>query len=192
MPGRRIIPGLNKCGKDPKPLTPLQQQHLRLQRKDKAHAAASNRRLLAQLNQQNDARPPDEDVPAPEEENHIAYPPDLAEDDAAEDDVNNPDFDMNQFMPRHDLADALEEDPDDPVMIELKRQLRLDDRLKHEERWAWQYAIMLPTFLRNRLETSNWGLEARWDEDFRPPCNCACKTERNVDMVDLLSKKFVH
>lgn len=77
------------------------------------------------------------------------------------------------------------------VIMELRRQRHLADRLAHEDRWAWQYAIMLPTFLRRRLETSNWGNRTRWNHDARPPCHCAMRTERDVDLVDLLSRERV-
>ncbi|KAH9822477.1 hypothetical protein DFH28DRAFT_881650 [Melampsora americana] len=188
MPSKRLLSGLNKRPKEPKAVTPLQLQQIALRKKDDEHTNASTLDRLRRLKNQEDIQRP----PGHEIHNHLQYTdqPEDAE-DAPVAEVNLPEYDINHFMPRPDIGDAIEVDQDDPVAIELKKQLHLAERLAHENRWAWQYATMLPTFLRCRLETSNWGNEERWKEDFRPPCHCANKTQRNVDLVDLLSRRRV-
>lgn len=187
MPSKRLIPGLNKRSRQPKAVTPLQRQQLRLQKRDEDHTRAAHQELLARLNQQETTADHD---PGPAQQTDHIHDDVNAADDFADHEVGvdtHPDFDMNQFLPGfwHHQREPKE---NDAMVIELQRQTHLANRLAHENRWAWQYAIMLPSFLRARLETSNWGNEARWNYDFRPRCSCGSQTERDVDLVDLLSE----
>lgn len=186
MPSKRLIPGLHKRAKEPKPVTPLQQQQLMLRKRDEYHAEAAHRNLFGRLKQEEN---PGDEVPDPAQTDYTNNPIYDADDCAEPNDGGgtNLEFDMNQFMPGNAHHQA-EPEEINPLVIDLKRQTHLANRLAHESRWAWQYAIMLPTFLRSRLETCNWGNEASWNQDFRSRCNCVCQTERDVDLVDLLSE----
>ncbi|EGF98558.1 uncharacterized protein MELLADRAFT_113453 [Melampsora larici-populina 98AG31] len=185
MPSHRRIPGLQSNARAPKARTPLQQQLLDLQEKDDRHAEASHaarlRRFTANpiLPQVED--PPDLPIPAHIMDEWQADDAEPGEVDAGEDEI-----DLNQFMPFR-FPTGPSNDEVNPVLEALRREQHLSNRRKHEDRWAWQYALMLPTFLRCRLATSNWGDEARWNHDFRPPCNCARRTERDVDLIDILT-----
>ncbi|EGG11427.1 uncharacterized protein MELLADRAFT_59595 [Melampsora larici-populina 98AG31] len=81
-------------------------------------------------------------------------------DDQGDDDHE---MDLNQFMPMPN--DGL---PDDPMLAALQRQQHLAEHLANKNRWLWKYAIMLPTFLRRRLETLNWANQLNWNEDVCP------------------------
>lgn len=191
MPSLRIIPGLNTRKKEPKPVTALQERLVQQRQKDLEHTEASNAALLRRLTQE-DFRPggSGEGEHPLDEQNGQALGGEIPEE---EEEYEAPEIiDMNQFMPGHLPPEGYEPDlpEDDPVMIALQRERYLADRLANEQRWAWQYAVMLPTFLRCRLATSNWGDCERWDQDFRPPCNCQSKSVRDVDLVDILSQHF--
>ncbi|EGG02524.1 uncharacterized protein MELLADRAFT_66338 [Melampsora larici-populina 98AG31] len=189
MPSQRLIRGLNHRPKQPKASTPLQRQ-LELSRiRDLAHAEASDAAISQGLNNPGGPHQPIgavPDLPDPRNENMIPEEEPPKDED---------EIDMNRFMPmpheefpeHHDLPEV----PNDPILAGLRRQLHLADRLANENRWSWQYAIMLPTFLRRRLQTSNWGNQVNWNEDVRTPCTCSLRTERNVDLVDILSRRRV-
>lgn len=195
MVSLRIIRGMNTRPKQPKPVTPRQrelvaQQARELEQALKANAALQKRLALLEKRLAERARI---DIPRPgyeipfDQPMFIPHPeplddPEGVEDD--DDDRNNYVIDPLEFMPR---PPARPNQTEDPVILGLRRDLHLRNRLLHEERWAWQYAIMLPTFLRCRLLTSNWGNHANWDHDFRGPCNCSNATEREVDLVDVMS-----
>ncbi|EGG08267.1 uncharacterized protein MELLADRAFT_62088 [Melampsora larici-populina 98AG31] len=179
MPSLRIIKGkgVNNRSKEPKPTTPLQRQLVQNRKRDLEHAEASHAALTNMLNQEQEARQHPGEMLA---ENIPAGPDPLDDVGEVEDDI-----DVNRFMlagePPENFGDV-----DDPILAALRRETHLADCLAHEKQWSWQYAIMLPTFLRARLETSNWGNQLKWNEDLRPPCNCTMRTERDVDLVDLL------
>ncbi|EGG08671.1 uncharacterized protein MELLADRAFT_104868 [Melampsora larici-populina 98AG31] len=175
-----LFTGLNdKKGKQLKAVTPAQRQFIKNQQRDLRHAEQSNAAFLQRL--KGGVQPAT-----------IAEPNDAARfEDGPEEPEDVPDnFDMNHFMPGN-RPPELQDLRHDPVMIALKRQRHQADRLAHEHRWLWQYAIMLPTFLRLRFETSNWFNNEKCLQDFRPPCNCAKRTEREVDLLDLISRRRV-
>ncbi|EGG02719.1 uncharacterized protein MELLADRAFT_109914 [Melampsora larici-populina 98AG31] len=180
----RIIHGLKSRSKQPKAVTPRQQELVKQLKRDLERSEKANAKLQERLAQR--ARyhspPPGYDGPNPDD---IPGPPQF-DDQAGSDneDKREGDYviDPDHFMPWQEANHA-----NDAVLAGLRREQHLGNRLKHETRWAWQYAIMLPTFLRCRLETSNWGNPRRWNHDFWGPCNCPKKTERDVDLVDVLS-----
>lgn len=182
MPSHRKIPAFRS--KQWKATTPLQQQLLNTRAKDLKHAEASNAALLNRLNPANVPQVEEplvgEDFRADVVEVH-----DLDQDD----EVGQQDdgIDLNRFMPGPGPP-PMAENANDPLLAALRREAHLGDRLAHENQWLWQYAIMLPTFLRGRLTTSNWGDPRQWDADFRRVCNYSIRTERDIDLVDLLSK----
>ncbi|EGG07536.1 uncharacterized protein MELLADRAFT_105774 [Melampsora larici-populina 98AG31] len=177
MTSCRIIRGVNERSRQPKPCTPLQQQLAKHRKRDLEHAEASNAAMLRRLKQENQPRPLLDDMVA---ENIPAADEALDEPGDAEDNL-----DLNRFLPG-EAHENVGGDADDPMSAALQRETHLADQLAHEKKWTWQYAIMLPTFLRTRLKTSNWGNPLNWNANLRPPCNCTMKTERDVDLVDLL------
>lgn len=187
MPSRRIIPGLNtpRGRKDQKPATELQRQMLELRNRDREHAVNNPAVFLMQ---ENPSEVAEDDVV---NQYQVAAGPTWVHPEVNENDVQEYEdvMNMNQYMPNPDAPASIE--VEDPVLVELRQQQHQAHRLVHETRWTWQYAVMLPTFLQCRLATNNWGDEVMWKHDFRPPCVCAGKTERNVDLVDLTSKQFV-
>ncbi|EGF99434.1 uncharacterized protein MELLADRAFT_68616 [Melampsora larici-populina 98AG31] len=182
MPSNRKIPPFRSV--QPKATTPLQQQLLRTQAQDLAHAEASNAALANQLN------PPD----LPQAEEHLGvdvggYAQEAEAHEMEQDEVGEEDegIDLNRFMPDR-APPPVGDNAEDPISAALHREAHLADRLAHKKQWLWQYAIMLPTFLRGRLKTLNWGDQTKWNEDLRPVCNCTMRTEHNVDLVDFLSR----
>ncbi|KAH9820127.1 hypothetical protein DFH28DRAFT_1079978 [Melampsora americana] len=199
MAPRAILKGLNTRPKQPKPITPLQKQLVEQRAKDLHQAEVSNAQFLRRLKRERSPTP-DNELPI-DPLDVLNFPPNNEPPEDAEEEVGqDPEardeayvINSNHFMPAHPPpsepdADAAE---DDPVVTALRYEQRLAYRLCHEERWTWQHALMLPTFLRCRLETSNWGKTDRWNHDFQQRCNCACKTEREVDLVDLTSRRRV-
>ncbi|EGG06445.1 uncharacterized protein MELLADRAFT_63426 [Melampsora larici-populina 98AG31] len=183
MPSLRIINGFNHRKKEPKPTTPIQRQLVRTRQRDLENAEASMAAMDRRLNQRHNEEPQplgDEIV-----EDHPMPAHDDVDQPGDEEGEDNQNLDMNRYM-NGEVAPQELLNPEDPILAALRREVHLADRLANEKDWFWQYTIMLPTFLRNRLLTSNWGKEANWNEDFRPPCNCAGRTERNVDLVDIL------
>lgn len=192
MVSLRIIHGMKTRSKQPKPVTLRQRELLAQQAKELEQAEKANARLqkrLADLEKRLAERarfhPPPQGYNGPFELPNYHDRPDPLDDPAgAEDeDENIYVIDPNAFMPRQQANQ-----PEDPVLASLRRDQHLDNRLIHEERWAWQYAIMVPTFLRCRLLTSNWGNYTNWNTDFRAACHCPSQTEREVDLVDVLSQ----
>ncbi|EGF97737.1 uncharacterized protein MELLADRAFT_114118 [Melampsora larici-populina 98AG31] len=186
MLSRRIICGLNHRPKPPKASTPLQRQHELTWQRDLEHAEASDAALARRLNEPNARQNCIGDEVMAEDLHEVLHhdlEPPL--DDQGNDEHE---MDLNQFMPMPN--DGHPENfgiPDDPMLAALRRQQHLAERLANKNQWLWQYAIMLPTFLRRHLETSNWANQLNWNEDVRPPCNCSIKTERDVDLLDILS-----
>ncbi|KAH9815796.1 hypothetical protein DFH28DRAFT_1082087 [Melampsora americana] len=190
MPSQRYIQGLNSAPKrTPKPVTPLQEQLQARRKLDEEQASTSTAALLKKI-ADNDAPPRpvplgDEIIPPEAQLNNLAK---LDDGHQPDDEDHVEAIDMNRFMP---LPNHVNAPPVDPVLAALRRDQHLADRLAHENQWNWQYAVMLPTFLRCRMETSNWGDEEKWKADLREPCTCAIRTERNVDLVDLTSRRRV-
>ncbi|EGG04810.1 uncharacterized protein MELLADRAFT_108173 [Melampsora larici-populina 98AG31] len=178
MPSLRIIKGFNQRKKERKPTTPLQQQLVNTRQRDFENAEASMAAVEQRLNKHpvpiDDAEAENHDVPA-----LAADDLDHPGEEAGEEELF---IDLNRFMP----GDEEHQAHNNPIMAALRREVHLADRLAHESDWLWQYAIMLPTFLQNRMETSNWGNQAKWNQDLRPPCNCTMRTERDVDLIDIL------
>ncbi|EGF97296.1 uncharacterized protein MELLADRAFT_70083 [Melampsora larici-populina 98AG31] len=184
MAPSRIIRGLNNPGKKIKPVTELQRQLVKRQRKNLAHTEVSDAKRLKELTERSNATAGDAVPIHPLDPliDHDLY--DLAPEEADELPDEEPDeIDMDHFMRHHGRAVL------DPA---LARERHLADRLAHENRWTWQYAMMLPTFLRCRSETSNWGKEAKWNKDLRPQCDCPARTEREVDLIDLHTRRRVN
>lgn len=193
MAPRSILKGMNTRPQRPKAVTPLQKQLQDLEKRDLAHAEASNKIEVRRLKQEKSPSPPPLDHDAMEQDlpRHLATIDSSgkeSEDPDAPDEayVINPDHFMPRAPPPSEPDDN--EDENQAIMVELRKQQRFDDRLRHEERWTWQHAVMLPTFLRYRLETLNWGHSEKWNHDFRQACNCPSKTERDVDLLDLHSQ----
>ncbi|EGG10907.1 uncharacterized protein MELLADRAFT_59853 [Melampsora larici-populina 98AG31] len=173
MPLKGIIRGLNHAVKVGKPATPLQEQlHARRER-EQAHTATSTAAIRAMLDE-GQHQPLRDEVMEPAHLMHELDAPDDGDDyPGAEPE------DLNQFMPP---PFEVELEVVNPVQARLRREQHLADCLAHENKWSWQYAIMLPTFLRCKMATSNWGNEDLWKNDLRPPCTCAMQTERDVDL----------
>ncbi|EGF97832.1 uncharacterized protein MELLADRAFT_69741 [Melampsora larici-populina 98AG31] len=185
MPSRRVIKGLSQPVRVPKPATPLQEElqaRCRLEAQQTAALVAAIKEMLAGDNEQNQ-RAGGGMMDEPQGMNHLDvpddgdYPPDADDEEA---------FDIHQFMP---LPHHVKPEVLDPVQAQLQRDQHLANRLAHKDKWSWQYAVMLPTFLRCKMETLNWGNEDNSKKDLRPPCTCASQTKRNVDLVDLTSKR---
>ncbi|KAH9807979.1 hypothetical protein DFH28DRAFT_1088460 [Melampsora americana] len=179
MVSHRVIFGLKTARRLPRATTPRQRELLVQQERELRISERAIAKLQQRLAHRERFHPPTPGYDPMELPRHVNNPP-LDDPGGAEAEGNAANYviDPHQFMPH-------------PVLAGLRQELRLGDRLKHETRWAWQYAVMLPTFLRCRLETSNWGNCALWNHDFRPRCNCLSRTERDVDLVDLLSRRRV-
>ncbi|KAH9820013.1 hypothetical protein DFH28DRAFT_885621 [Melampsora americana] len=179
MPSHRNIRGLHHQKKEPKPVTPLQKQMVERRKKDLENAEAAHAALLARLNN----RPAGPPLIEEEADTEVYDPAPMQVDgDRPEDDEPNL-IDINEYMP-HPMASNGQDNSSNPVLDDLRQELHFAQRLKHETRWQWQHAVMLLTFLRCRQKTSNWGNEANWNKDFAPPCTCAGRTERDVDLVE--------
>ncbi|KAH9809786.1 hypothetical protein DFH28DRAFT_904067 [Melampsora americana] len=192
MGSHRIIHGFNTRSKQPKATTPRQREYLAQQARELEQCEKANTALQKRLAQRKQCHPPPPGYNGPFEYPNYPDQPELGNDpEGAEDNVDDRNhyvIDPNEFMPR---PAANPNQPEDPIIPGLRREQHLQNRLIHEERWAWQYAIMLPTFLRCRLLTANWGDWSKWNTDFREPCNCPNQTEREVDLVDILSRQRV-
>ncbi|EGF97141.1 uncharacterized protein MELLADRAFT_114562 [Melampsora larici-populina 98AG31] len=146
---QRVIHGINHHAKPLKPVTALQQQLLDRRRLDEQHAENSQAALLRRINA--DLQPRAPVGPDPEDILHEEmFDPGehLLDDEAGEDLAEGDGIDLNQFMPAR--APPNNNVPEDPIAAALQRERHLADRLAHEKKWTWQYAIMLPTFLRSR------------------------------------------
>ncbi|EGG02945.1 uncharacterized protein MELLADRAFT_109711 [Melampsora larici-populina 98AG31] len=157
MPSHRILRGLHNAPKEPKPSTPLQHQEVALRKLDQARTEASHSARLRTLNEE---QHPDVDNLQQGKHEHayeLQQPPEDADNDARDalGDDDDKEIDMNQFMPHHGPANP-HEDQNDPVVIALRKEKHQAARLKHENLWAWQYAIMVPTFLCCLSETLTW------------------------------------
>lgn len=97
--------------------------------------------------------------------------------------------DLEDNMNEDGWEDVLDSDDED-IISGLQRARYDERRLNQEFRWTHQITRMIPSFLRCRQLTSNWGNWKRWDEDFRQPCSCPAQRQRTVwiDMVDFLSE----
>ncbi|EGF97520.1 uncharacterized protein MELLADRAFT_69939 [Melampsora larici-populina 98AG31] len=155
MPSKRVIRGLNDQVRGTKPVTPAQEQLQARRQQDLEHTAKSTAAILKRLKDEHNRPPPLRDdlhPPHHEEDNFIA-PHDMDIDEPPDDDPGEAP-NLNRFMPDPHHVEA---EPVDPVVAALRRDQHLADRLNHENKWLWQYAVMLPTFLRCKMETSNWG-----------------------------------
>lgn len=93
----------------------------------------------------------------------------------------------------HGLSDPESDsdvDSDDEVLSGLLRVQYDAQRLRREVQWTEQCALIIPSFLRCRQMTSNWGHLTLWNEDFKRPCSCSPHRLRttSVALVDLLSQ----
>ncbi|EGF99350.1 uncharacterized protein MELLADRAFT_112798 [Melampsora larici-populina 98AG31] len=191
MPSQRRIFGLNHRPKQPKPSTPRQHQLVRSRQRDLAHAEASNAAFLQQINVERNLQAGE--GPLGDEDGGVAMDFVVENDQHGEEEeeeavVSEEEIDLNRFMPGPG-APNVNDDADDALLAALRRQAHLEDRLAHEKKWLWQYAIMLPTYLQNRLETKDWGDQEKWNLDLRPACHCTIRTERDIDLVDLLTRR---
>ncbi|EGG06927.1 uncharacterized protein MELLADRAFT_106366 [Melampsora larici-populina 98AG31] len=163
MPSHRLIRGLNHRPKQPKASTPLQRQLELSRTRDLEHAEAADAEITHRLNNPCGPHHPIGEVA------HLPEPGDENDNPAEERSEDDEEIDLTRFMPMphdgHREDGDLPDLHDDPIMAGLRRELHLADRLANEKRWSWQYAIMLPTFLRRRLQTSNWGNQVNWNED---------------------------
>ncbi|EGF98998.1 uncharacterized protein MELLADRAFT_68864 [Melampsora larici-populina 98AG31] len=58
---------------------------------------------------------------------------------------------------------------------------------REQAHWKTALPLMFPVFMKNSKNTSQWGDEKLWANDWKKPCNCS-KRERLVDVVDILSQ----
>ncbi|EGG06563.1 uncharacterized protein MELLADRAFT_63163 [Melampsora larici-populina 98AG31] len=185
MTSKRILRGLNNPARIPKPATPLQEQLQARRERDLRATANSTAAILKKLKDEEEPHRDlhDQDMAEGQVLNDVEG---ADEADEPQDEDFGEEGDLRRFMPHPDQVEHPQ--PVDPIIAALRRDQHLADRLSHENEWMWQYAVMLPTFLRCKMETSNWGNEDRWNKDLRPTCTCVMQTERNVDLVDLTSK----
>ncbi|KAH9815164.1 hypothetical protein DFH28DRAFT_893208 [Melampsora americana] len=187
MVSHRVIFGLTTRQRPPRAVTPRQLEFIRQQARDLRNSERAIAILQQRLATRERYHPPTPGYDPRELPVHMPDPAPFDDPAGAKPNENPANYiiDPIQFMP------PIHNQPEDPVLGALRREQRLGERLIHETRWAWQYAIMLPTFLRCRLATSNWGNCELWNHDFRPHCNCPGRTERDVDLVDLLIRRRV-
>ncbi|EGG03615.1 uncharacterized protein MELLADRAFT_90015 [Melampsora larici-populina 98AG31] len=187
MVSHRVIFGLTTRRRQPRAVTPRQLEFIRQQARDLRNSERAIANLQQRLATRERFHPPTPGLDPRELPLHLPNPAGFDDPPEAEPNENPANYVINpiQFMP------PIPNQTVDPVLAALRKEQRLGERLVHETRWAWQYAIMLPTFLRCRLATSNWGNCELWNHDFRNPCNCKGRTERDVDLVDLLYRRRV-
>ncbi|EGF97248.1 uncharacterized protein MELLADRAFT_86337 [Melampsora larici-populina 98AG31] len=81
-----------------------------------------------------------------------------------------------------------------PAFIEEIHQARLEDE-RHERDLALERASqeMFSAYIECHLKTSEWGNLLTWDLDNKPACTCrpSQRRERNVDLVDILTRRKV-
>lgn len=185
---------LKKINRRPKAVTPRQLAFVAQQKKDLRQTGRS----IAILGLQ---EPTDASYPSVRPSHSTSYQDQVLNNDIDTgcDDI---DFDNNP-MNSNGLLEV-EDDEDDWVNCEVDveeeivsglERLQYDaQRLNREARWSHQCNLIIPTFLRCRQVTSNWGNPRNWNNDWKSPCSCPEYRRRDcwVDLVDLLSQFYCY
>lgn len=165
MPSNPYNNYLNRLRRQTKAITPAQLSYLNQQAKNRQEAGRASRALLNTNNHEYEPEWVDVDRPYHEDGNHS----------------------HDNQLPERDGIHAADNDEAD--LLERLERAELDRiRLQYINRWKDQCLKMLPTFLRCREATSDWGDVGKWKTDLKVQCMCDRNRQRHsrVDMVDLM------
>lgn len=195
MTSKARVPSLKPIKKSAKPATPLQEAWLASRKKDVKNIKASTNALLHKL--QNPAPDPLSEH-CPPGEDHAGHAQDWG---GPEWGFDGPDPD--NFLPaentrpdndNHAEQDGIYSPAAQGVIEQLNSAAYQEKRLDEQNRWAQQWERMLGAYLSCKNQTSDWGDQRSWDNDFNTGCNCSItkrqKVVRALDLVDLCRTSF--